>query len=322
MKFTIRSQEQVFAPGLFGQSHASTLIRLTDGPYLAAWFAGTKEGAIDVSIYGSIRNQEGVWSRPVQWARACNSPHWNPVLFQPGDGKVMLFFKEGNSCDHWRTWVTESLDNGCSWNRPNELVPGNMGGRGPVKNKPIILSDGSWLAPNSLEDGNKWRVLTDRSKDGGLTWSASPEAAVDRTLITGQGTIQPTLWESSPGKVHMLARSSGGFICRSDSRDYGNTWSEIRSTSLPNNNSGIDLAQASDGTLLLAFNKVSKDWGPRTPLNLAASTDNGVTWQDVHDLETAPGEYSYPAVVSIPGGFAGTYTWKRQTIVFWQGYFG
>lgn len=319
MKFTLKTQERIFEPGFSGQSHASTLLRLADGRYLAAWFAGTKEGAVDVSIYGSIRNQEGIWSRPAQWARACNAPHWNPVLFRPQNGTVMLFFKESNRCDNWRTWVTRSLDEGISWNRPSELVPGDIGGRGPVKNKPIVLSDGSWLAPNSLEDGNKWRVLTDRSRDGGLTWTASPEADMDRSLITGQGAIQPTLWESLPGKIHMLTRSSCGFICRADSSDYGNTWSELRPTLLPNNNSGIDLDKAPDGTILLAFNKVSKNWGSRTPLNLAASIDGGESWQDVYELETIPGEYSYPAVVATPEGFAGTYTWKRDSIAFWEG---
>ncbi len=272
-----------------------------------------------MSIYGSIRNQARMWSQPAQWARTCDSPHWNPVLFRPENGPVMLFFKEGERCDHWRTWVTQSLDDGCSWNTPVELVPGDMYGRGPVKNKPIILSDKSWLAPNSLENANKWRVLTDRSRDGGFSWTTSPEVAMDRTLITGQGAIQPTLWESAPGKVHMLTRSSSGFICRSDSSDYGNTWRELRSTLLPNNNSGIDLDKAPDGTILLAFNKVSKNWGPRTPLNLAASIDNGETWRDVHELENGPGEYSYPAVIATPGGFAGTYTWKRDSIVFWEG---
>ena len=319
MKFTLKSQKRIFDPGLVGQSHASTLLRLQDGRYLAAWFAGTKEGAVDVASYGSVRNQEGIWSRPAQWARACNSSHWNPVLFQPKNGTVLLFFKEGERCDHWRTWVTQSLDGGCSWSRPSELVPGDMGGRGPVKNKPIILSDGSWLAPNSLENGNKWRVLTDRSQDGGLTWVASPEVTMDRTLITGQGAIQPTIWESSPGKVHMLTRSSSGFICRSDSSDYGNTWCELRPTPLPNNNSGIDLDKAPDGTILLAFNKVPKNWGSRTPLNLAASFDGGQNWQDAYELEIAPGEYSYPAVIATPEGFAGTYTWKRESIVFWEG---
>ncbi|WP_089724364.1 exo-alpha-sialidase [Candidatus Thiosymbion oneisti] len=135
-------------------------------------------------------------------------------------------------------------------------------------------------------------------------------------LLTDEGAIQLTLWESSPGNVHMLTRSSCGCICRSDSTNYGSTWSKLKPTSLPNNNSGIDLDRAPNGALLLACNKVSKNWGPRTPLNLVTSLDNGETWQDVHELETGPGEYSYPSVVTTPEGFAGTYTWKRDSIVF------
>jgi predicted neuraminidase len=117
----------------------------------------------------------------------------------------------------------------------------------------------------------------------------------------------------------MLARSSCGFLCRSDSDDFGQTWSPLKPTALPNNNSGVDLAQTPDGTLLMAYNPVSKDWGPRTPLTLAMSNDDGEGWRDVATLEDAPGEYSYPAVIAFPGGFAGTYTWKRDSIAFWLG---
>ena len=322
MKLTLATRQLIFAPGRFGQAHASTTVRLDDGRYLAAWFAGTKEGAADVAIHGSIRDQAGCWRQPVQWARACDAPHWNPVLFRPHGGVVMLFFRVGAKCDRWSTWVTRSADEGGSWDAPRELVPGDIGGRGPVKNKPIILSDGSWLAPNSLEDCKRWRVMTDRSRDGGLTWTSSPEAPMDRTLMTGEGAIQPTLWESSPGTVHMLTRSSCGRICGSASSDYGDTWDQLRPTSLPNNNSGIDLARGPDGALLLAYNRVSKNWGPRTPLSLAASMDEGQTWQDVCELETGAGEYAYPAVIATPEGFAGTYTWKRDSIAFWEGRVG
>jgi len=319
MEFQLTHQSRIFEPGPFGQCHASTVVRLAGGRYLAAWFGGTKEGASDVSIHGAVREPVGEWSPPVQWARVCDSPHWNPVLFAPRDGTVMLFFKEGPRCDRWRTWVTRSLDSGGSWEAPVEVVPGDVGGRGPVKNKPVVLSDGSWLAPNSLEDGGRWRVLTDRSADGGRTWSAGPEVAMDGAVVSGEGAIQPTLWESAPGCVHMLTRSSCGFICRSDSGDYGSTWSQLEPTSLPNNNSGIDLDRSPDGAILLAYNRVSKNWGPRTPLSLAVSSDNGATWKDACDLETAAGEYSYPAVIATPEGFAGTYTWKRASIVFWEG---
>lgn len=319
MNFSIEYPEQIFKPGLWGQSHASTLIRQPDGTFLAAWFAGTKEGAADVSIFGAVRDTGGSWSAPVRWARVCDSPHWNPVLFRPDDHRTVMFFKEGRCPDSWRTWWTETIDGRLSWSDPVELVPGDIGGRGPVKNKPVVLSDGSWLAPNSLEADNVWRVVIERSADDGKTWRPSVGPEIDRSLIRGQGAIQPTLWESLHGKVHMLVRSSCGFLCRSNSNDFGITWSPLTPTKLPNNNSGVDLARDSEGTLLLAYNPVPKDWGPRTPLKLSMSNDNGETWVDIATLEDAPGEYSYPAVIAVPGGFAGTYTWKRETIAFWQG---
>jgi predicted neuraminidase/peptidoglycan/xylan/chitin deacetylase (PgdA/CDA1 family) len=305
----------VFAPGRWGQVHASTLVRLQDGTFLAAWFGGTKEGHNDVAIWGTRGGADG-WKEPVCWAKVCDLPHWNPVLHQGPDGEVTLFFKVGADCAGWTTWARRSGDGGASWSPAEVLVPGDCDGRGPAKNKPILLADGTLLAPGSRETDGLWRVFVDRSRDGGRTWSDSDEVRMDRSELTGRGAIQPTLWESAPGRVHMLVRTSCGWICRSDSDDGGLTWCPLYRTSLPNNNSGIDLARAPDGTLLLAYNPVGGDWAARTPLSLAASTDNGTTWERQLDLETEPGEFSYPAVVATPDGFAGTYTWKRESIVF------
>lgn len=317
MQVTLLRKGPLFTPGRWGQVHASTLVRLPDGTFLAAWFGGTKEGHPDVAIWGARGGAEG-WSEPVCWAKACDLPHWNPVLHQDPGGVVSLFFKVGADCAGWTTWVCRSGDGGATWSPPVVLVPGDREGRGPVKNKPIRLSDGSLLAPASRENDGLWRVFVDRSRDGGRSWTAAPEVAMDRTVITGKGAIQPTLWESAPGHVHMLVRTSCGWICRSDSADGGRTWSALRTTPLPNNNSGIDLDRDASGRLLLACNPVGGDWAARTPLTLFGSVDNGDSWERLSDLEDAPGEYSYPAVVATPAGFAGTYTCRREAIVFWE----
>lgn len=47
--------------------------------------------------------------------------------------------------------ITSSKDYGQTWSAPRELVNGNRGGRGPVRNKVIILSNGDWIAPTSTE---------------------------------------------------------------------------------------------------------------------------------------------------------------------------
>ncbi|MDO1446578.1 sialidase family protein [Rhodocytophaga aerolata] len=302
----------------FAQCHASTLVRTTDNQFLVAWFGGTREKHDDVGIWLS-KGIPGKWSAPKEIAKIREDAHWNPVLFNLPSGEIMLYFKVGKTIDFWETWYIISGDNGSTWSEPKELVPGDKGGRGPVRNKPIILSNGTWLAPASDEKNKVWNAFVDISEDGGKTWKANNFIALDRKLIPNEGVIQPTLWESSPGNVHMLLRSSAGVICRSDSKDYGKTWTPVYKTSLPNPNTGIDLTKLSDGTLVLVYNKDNKNWGERQPISLTVSTDNGKTWSPATDLETGQkgDEFSYPSIISYGDSVAGTFTWKRQRIAFW-----
>jgi predicted neuraminidase len=303
----------------FPQCHASTLIRLKDGQFLVAWFGGTEEKNPDVGIWLS-KGRPGHWSAPVEVAKIREDAHWNPVLQNAPDGTIYLYFKVGKTIPYWETWVKKSVDDGKTWSEAYELVPGEKGGRGPVKNKLIELSDGTWLTGASNEY-NRWEVFVDRSEDKGKTWKASSYLKMDTTEIKGKGAIQPTLWETKPGKVHMLVRTTGGMIGRSDSEDYGKTWSTIVSSRLPNPNSGIDVTKVKDGTLVLAYNPDAKDWGSRSPLSLGLSYDNGKTWPDKVDIETGKktDEFSYPAIISWGDSVAVTYTWNRQKIAFWLG---
>ena len=304
----------------FAQCHASSIVRTRDDSFIVAWFAGTAERNNDVGIWIS-KGTPDHWSVPVEIAKVREHPHWNPVLFNTPGGRLILFFKVGETIGEWETWYMVSNDDGNTWSRAQELVPGDRGGRGPVRNKPIVLSDGTWLAPASDEKGGLWNAFVDRSEDQGRSWTATPFIPMDRDIITGEGVIQPALWESSPGIVHMLLRSSAGAICRSDSKDYGKTWSPVYKTSLPNNNSGIDLTQLEDGRLVLAYNPVSGNWAPRTPLAAAVSADNGVTWSEPDTLDSGESEdeFSYPSILHYGDTVAGTYTWKRQRIAIWMG---
>lgn len=324
----------------FEQCHASTLAETRDGTLLCAWFAGTQEQAPDVGIW-LARFAEGAWSQPERVAKVNPTAHWNPVLFREPNGDVLLFFKVGPEIPTWRTYVMRSGD-GRLWTAPEELVPGDEGGRGPVRNKPIVLSSGVWVAPASTESG-PWRPFADLSTDGGLTWHRTETWAMDSDPARPEdGAIQPTVWESAPGHVHALLRTSQGRIGRSDSKDGGRTWSKVRLTDLPNNNSGIDVLRLEDDRLVLVYNPVEEVWGPRTPLTLAVSPDNGETWRDIAHLEpgsdegkpeggfdklirgdanakaAANHEYSYPAIVGTGLGIAVSYTWRRQSVRCWQ----
>ena len=311
--------------------HASTLIKLHDGGLMCCWFGGSHEGEADVAIFGARRGAEGSWSAPEKLADGVEA-NWNPVLFYREDGVLLLFYKEGQKIAHWRTMVMQSSDDGLSWTAPAELVAGDVsGGRGPVRNKPIRLKSGRVLAGGSTEHGI-WQAFADISDDEGATWrkstpvaiadlqyragekTAESAIAVSAQSFYGRGVIQPSLWQSFDGSVHMLLRSSEGFVFRADSEDEGESWSAAYALSLPNNNSGLDLVRLEDGTLLLVCNPVAANWGMRSPLSLFISEDDGNTWVKLLDLETALGEFSYPAIVAQGEDVYISYTFDRKNI--------
>ena len=74
------------------------------------------------------------------------------------------------------------------------------------------------------------------------------------------------------------------------------------------------LVRTDDGAIYLVCNPVAANWGMRSPLTLFKSTDEGATWQKLLDLETEPGEFSYPAIIAHDGVIYITYTHNRQNI--------
>ncbi|MBR2731241.1 MAG: exo-alpha-sialidase [Clostridia bacterium] len=318
--------ERICHPLPTANCHASTVLPLPDGTVLAAWFGGSREGRPDVNIWAARRTHAG-WQPPIRISYRADLPHWNPVLHLQRDGTVRLFFKVGRHIASWRTFTYVSSDGGRSFSAPVALVPGDRGARGPVKNKCLRLSDGRLLAPASSES-HGWHCFIDTSYDDGVTWQEGKKISTGRIapILNRQNDycadpipmIQPTLWESAPGCVHLLARTAVGCAYRSDSEDFGATWCEAYPTAIPNNNSGLDLVRVPDGTLFLVCNPVAENWGERSPLTLSRSDDNGAHFRPVLTLEPErPGsEFSYPAIVAAGGKLYVTYTYERTDLAF------
>jgi predicted neuraminidase len=231
-------------------------------------------------------------------------PCWNPVLFQYPDGPLALYYKVGPSPSRWWGMAIESTDGGATWSAPRRLPDGIAG---PIKNKPILLSDGRLLCGSSTEDQG-WRVHLEATADRGRAWERTG------VLNDGQefGAIQPTILRTGDRGLMILCRARGvGKVLAASSDDLGRTWSKLEPIDLPNPNSGIDGVTLRDGRHLLVYNHTPKG---RSPLNVAISRD-GRQWQRVVELETEPGEYSYPAVIqSADGQIHILYTWRRQRI--------
>jgi predicted neuraminidase len=287
--------------------HASTIAQTPSG-LVAAWFGGAAEGKADVGIW-LARQRDGKWSAPIEVANGVQDadtrfPCWNPVLFQAPAGKLLLFYKVGPSPSRWWGMMMTSSDDGQTWSKPRRLPEGILG---PIKDKPVLLADGTLLCGSSTEDQG-WRLHMEWTKDWGETW-ARTEALNDGKSWSA---IQPTILDHGERGIQILCRTKQQRIAESWSRDGGHTWSPLAAIeALPNPNSGIDAMTLRDGRSLLVYNHTIRG---RSPLNIAVSED-GKTWKAGPVLEDEAGEYSYPAVILTRDGLVhATYTWKRQRI--------
>ena len=299
------------------QCHASTIVETPTG-LVAAWFGGKHEKNPDVGIWVS-RHLENKWIKPVEVANGVQSaskryPCWNPVLFQPKRGPLMLFYKVGPSPSKWWGMLVTSNDGGETWSKPRKLGTDKKVGHllGPVKNKPIQLSDGSILCPSSTEHEG-WRVHFELTRDLGKTWQVIGPINDGKKF----GAIQPSILTYAPANFQVLCRSKQSVITQSRSTDGGRTWSTMTATDLPNPNAGTDAVTLKDGRQLLVYNHTTRGLkfpSGRNMLNVAISKD-GKKWTPMLTLERSRGEYSYPAVIQASDGKVHiTYTFKRRSV--------
>ncbi len=334
---SILTDEFLYEEASFPECHGSTIVELSDGSLVAAFFGGTKESDPDCCIWVCRKPKGGkTWTEPVMAADGVFAPDsrkacWNPVLYQIPGGNLLLFYKIGINVPDWSGWVVRSKDGGLTWSErvqlPDELL-------GPVKNRPEWI-DGKIISPSSTEGKGGWRVHFEISEDMGATWRKVGPLDGEQVVLTPNQqplpgeepptsmvmAIQPSILHHADGSLQILCRARHGVIATSWSRDRGESWSPLSSTTLPNNNSGTDAITLQDGRHLIVFNDFrtlpGQRRGPRTPLSIALSED-GVTWYRAAVLEDSPvKEYSYPSVIQGEDGMIHiVYTWRRQRIKY------
>ena len=323
--------QDIFTSAPFAQCHASTVVELSNGDWMAAWFGGTAEGAADVAIWGARHTSAG-WSAPTLLVREPGVPSWNPVLFHTNDGVLWLYYKFGPTITGWTGARLRSTDEGRTWTTTEHLPAGELG---PVRAKPLVLQDGTVVSGSSVESYRAWAVWIERStpvgallqKAGPYTLGAEAIHALSGAQINGSnddigktgperitGLIQPSVVSLGGAHLRYYARSSSniGRICVADSFDNGVTWQQPRALDLPNPNSGIDVVHLRDGRFVLIENPVPSG---RTPLVLAVSAD-GLHFRQFLTVEDEPkAEFSYPALIQLrDGDLLATYTWHRTRI--------
>jgi predicted neuraminidase len=136
------------------------------------------------------------------------------------------------------------------------------------------------------------------SDDDGKTWSRGAS-------VTGGGTHaleEPGVIELKDGRVMLWCRTDAGCQFTAFSVDRGEHWSELKPSSISSPRSPASIKRIpSTGDLLLVWNNNPDVSGPtngkRTPLSVALSRDDGVSWEKARNLEDNPdGWYCYIAI--------------------------
>lgn len=304
-------------------AHAASLAQLQDGTLLAAWFAGTREGADDVAIYLSRQDGES-WSTPVPISTRSETAEelhrhvrklGNPVLYVDHKNHLHLFFVSV-SLGGWAGSATNhkvSTDGGLTWSTAQQFITSPFFNISTlVRNTPLPLEDGSLGLPvyhEFIAKHGEWlRLGTDNRPLSKIRITQDRAALQPSVVALDQHHALALMRDSGPGK---------GYILSAYSADAGHSWQQSAPLPITNPNSSINLLKLDNGGLLLAGNPAPG----RSTLMLYLSQDKGQTWQSLGPVEASPKhrdktvEYSYPSLIQDQHGYIHmVYTWNRQGI--------
>lgn len=313
--------EFIYDKAPYPSCHSVTIVETTNGDLVSAWFGGTHERHPDVCIYSAIKPKgSDKWGEPIKVADGVMKdgtrfPTWNPVLYQIPGGDLMLFYKIGPKPSEWWGVYRTSSDGGKTWSDKIDMPSKDF--LGPIKNKPVLLSNGTLLLPSSTE-GNGWHLRMESTPDFGKTWVMGDTISRGKQKINA---IQPSILFHKDGSIQAIGRTKNRAIFSTFSKDNGKTWSDLELIGLPNNNSGTDAVTLKNGKHLLVYNHVlppgKEAKGPRTPLNLSIS-DDGINWKATLVLEDSKiSQYSYPSIIQSSDGMVHiVYTWRREKLKY------
>jgi predicted neuraminidase len=307
--------------------HCATLVECNDRTLRAFWYGGTREGATDVAIYGSVFDlSTGHWSTEQSLITPKSTEGavhryvrklGNPVVVRDREGRLWLFYVSV-SVGGWSGSAinaTLSEDEGRTWCPPKRLMTSPFLNLSTlVKGVPLHLEDGTIALPVYHEFIGLF---------GELLWlDRSGDVIGKSRLSRGAYSLQPVIVPRSPTEALALMRYAGSAPARIlavQTADSGHHWSQPKKLDLPNPNAAVACARLEDGSLLLVFN--DSETG-RDDLSLAWSKDEGQTWRIVHLFDEAPNreegnrhEFSYPFLIrASDGDFHLLYTWYRTHI--------
>ena len=288
-------------------------VTLDDGRILFAYtrFMDSSSDHAPAQIMGRFSSDQGqTWTREDELIVA-NEGEQNVMsvsFLRLQNGDLALIYAQKNSLTDCVPHIRISKDEAKTWSNPRPIITDQKGYFVINNDRVIQLESGRILAPVSLHNtpngqwSNRGEIRCYYSDDMGQTWKRGLSVPAPPDVITQE----PGVTELRDGRILMNIRANHGVQYKAYSNDAGVTWSLAEPTSIAS-----PLAPASverlptTGDLILAWNFNGKA-GPgyfkskRTPLTVAISRDEGLTWECIQNLEgSIHASYAYTAIHQV-----------------------
>lgn len=248
---------------------------------------------------------------------------YDPCLWFDPLGRLWMTYTQAKGFNDGRSgvWATICKDADADelvWSAPRRIANGIM------MNKPLVISDGTWLFPCAIWRDGSGSVPSERHGLENEQFSnvyASTDQGCTITLrghadVPNRGFDEHMLVEKRDGTLWMLVRTFDG-IGESFSKDGGYTWTPGRKSHIDGPCSRFFIRRLKSGRLLMVnhYNFISrlspaeimkqgnvKKWSGRSHLTAMLSEDDGVTWPYTLLLDER-NEVSYPDAKEAADGY-------------------
>jgi predicted neuraminidase len=304
------------------------MIALKDGAVRAFWFAGSREGAADVSIYSSAYNpKSSSWSAPIVVMDRISAEKGlsryiaklgNPVPARLADGRLQLFFVTV-SIGGWAGSSISAItsnDEGLTWSKPQRLISSPLLNLSTLVKSPNVMFADDLLG---LPAYHEWI-----GRFGEFLRIEAGQVIDKRRMSSGRGAIQPLVFvnDTQDASAYFRQTRSSSLpkqIPVAHTQDAGQTWQHSEDLAIANPNSAVTGLMLKNGARILVLNNIENGRYRLVLLMIDVKSGQWQTVEVLEDDETLPEaqrkEFSYPYLITVDGDDAHlVYTWDRKKI--------
>ena len=289
---------------IYGYAREPVIRRMPDGSLICLSLSGDETEPRPGNVVLLLRSADdgASWSEPeVLFSHSCRGC-WATEIFTEGDLPMIVvhtYLGDSTTYREIQTFRSYSHDGGKTWTEPVSFPSGldNVSIR-----QGIVMSNGEWLFPLYWQPTSKGFDWVKHPVSGWSMFRSGAAISPDRGksyFRTGEIAMndgcawEPNAVELEDGHIVMLTRNEKiSTLGRTDSFDYGRTWSQTVPSPFENPGTKLSLLKVEGKIVLL--NNFNPTFKVRKNLELWVSSDHMQTWEKKIQLANPDERLFYP----------------------------